>query len=532
MAMRLLPRRKSHRHSELMPDLAAVVLLLTLLGASAANAEQNHWVSLGPGGKLVYAQTTAGDRIADFSYAGYQGGGVALPHVPAKRTVSPSGGDDTAAIQHAIDEVSALAVLDGLRGAVELAPGIFHCANTLNINASGVVLRGAGMGKDGTTIVMAGTPHLAVRVAGKLVQKAVGPATYLTNSYVPFGTRVIRVADASDFHVGDTLLIIKPVTDAWLHFMSMNHLSRDGQPEHWVGKDHLEVRRCIAAISGDAVTLDLPLMDNYDPQFFGSTPAGVKKVDVSGQITHVGVEDLRIVAPKRGIALGDPEFDGLTMQDAVDSWVQSVAMEETTNSIHVDSGTERITVLRCDVVQHEPVTSSAKPFDFSSNGSQILFDRCTGSGDNVFYFATQARQQGPVVMLHCRFKGDGHIQPHQRWSTGLLIDNCDVPDGGIDMMNRGEMGTGHGWAIGWGVAWNNSAKTLEMNQPPGVVNWSIGNRGAQSDPPMPVYGGPKPDLPAAVTESSGKPVKPESLYLEQLKERLGPAALKNIGYED
>ncbi len=509
---------------------STAVLLITLLSASASVTAQSRWVYPGRDGKLVYAKSPKGDRIADFSYAGYEGGGVALPTVPTKHTVSPSGADDTAAIQHAIDEVSALPLVSGFRGAVELAPGTFHCADTITISASGVVLRGAGMGKDGTAIVMTGSPHLAIHVAGKLVQKVIAPETYLADSYVPFGTTVIHVADASNLHPGDTLLIFKPVTDAWLHFMGMDNMSRNGQEEHWVGKDHLEVRRRIAAVSGNTITLDVPLMDSYDARFFGSTHAAVTKVDLSGQVSQVGVEDLLIIAPKRRIALGDPEFDGLTMQDAVDSWVQSVAMEETTNSLHIDSGTERITVLRCDVVQHEPVTSSAKPFDFSSNGSQILFDRCTGSGDNTFYFATQARQQGPVVVLHCRFKGDGHIQPHQRWSTGLLIDNCEVPDGGIDLKNRGEMGTGHGWAIGWGVAWNNVAKTLEMNQPPGVANWSIGNRGAQSNPPMPVYGGPKPDLPAAVTESPGKPVKPQSLYLEQLRERLGPSALKNIGY--
>jgi hypothetical protein len=166
-------------------------------------------------------------------------------------------------------------------------------------------------------------------------------------------------------------------------------------------------------------------------------------------------------------------------------------------------------------------------------GSQILFDRCTGSGDNTFYFATQARQQGPVVVLHCKFVGDGHIQPHQRWSTGLLIDNCDVPGGGIDLMNRGEMGTGHGWAIGWAVAWNNSAESFEMNQPPEVGNWSIGNRGRESNPSMPVFDGSiRAPLLSAIIESPGKPVKPQSLYLEQLAERLGPSALKNIGYHE
>ncbi len=39
---------------------------------------------VGSGPELHYANTAKGDRICDFSYAGYRGGGVALPDVPEK----------------------------------------------------------------------------------------------------------------------------------------------------------------------------------------------------------------------------------------------------------------------------------------------------------------------------------------------------------------------------------------------------------------------------------------------------------------
>ncbi len=39
---------------------------------------------VGSGPELHYATTAKGDRICDFSYAGYRGGGVALPDVPEK----------------------------------------------------------------------------------------------------------------------------------------------------------------------------------------------------------------------------------------------------------------------------------------------------------------------------------------------------------------------------------------------------------------------------------------------------------------
>lgn len=509
-----------------------VFFAVFLFAVSALPAQQSRWVHYDSHGKLVYGHTPRGDRIPDFSQAGYEGGGVALPHVAARRTVASSGADDTAAIQTAIDAVSALPLVDGLRGAVELAPGTFHCAGPLAITASGVVLRGAGDGDRGTTIMMTGSPHLALRIAGRLRQASVGAPTYVTDAYVPAGTPVIHLADAAGFQAGDLLLIRKPVTRTWVRFMGMDHLSRNGRPEHWLRGRYLDVRRRIAAVHGDTVTLDLPLMDDYDARFFDGGHALVRRIELRGRISQVGVADLRLVAPRRVIAFGEPAFSGVDIRDVVDGWFRSVALLDTTNGISVHAGCARLTFLRCRVVQQVAVTSHAKPTDFACNGSQILFDRCTGRGDRTFFFATEAGKQGPVVVLNCRFLGNGRIEPHQRWSTGLLIDNCEVPGGAINLMNRGEMGSGHGWTIGWSVVWNSAARTLGMNQPPGTCLWSIGNRGKPTDPAFPVFDGgpPRPPLPPVTIDSPGRPVKPRSLYLAQLEERLGPAAVKNIGY--
>lgn len=524
--------------------MALVVFAALVFSSSSSLAQQSRWVHEGADGKLMYTYTALGDRIPDFSYAGYEGGGVALPSIPAKRAVKPSGADDTDAIQAAIDAVSALPLVDGFRGAVELAPGTFHCARTLSLTASGVVLRGGGDGENGTTIEMTGSPHLALRIAGSLQQTElgpnthvslssdIGPITYITGAYVPAGASVIHVADAAHLHPGDLLLIRKPVTQPWIKFMGMDSMSRNGRHEYWIRARYLGVRRLITAINGNAITLAVPLMDDYDARFFHGGNALVSKIELSGQISHVGVEDLRFAAPKRRIALGEPAFSGAAIRDVVDSWFRSVALFDTTNGISINSGSERMTFLKCSVIQEAAVTSHAKPADFACNGSQILFDRCTGSGDSTFYIVTQAGEQGPVVALNCRFLGNGAIEPHQRWSTGLLVDNCEVPGGGINLMNRGEMGSGHGWPIGWSVVWNSSAQRLGMNQPPGSYIWSIGNRGEQTDPAFPIFDGgpPRAPLPPATVDSPGKPVQPQSLYLAQLKERLGEAALNNIGY--
>jgi hypothetical protein len=136
------------------------------------------------------------------------------------------------------------------------------------------------------------------------------------------------------------------------------------------------------------------------------------------------------------------------MRGVIDSWLRDIEVIDTTNGISIGEGTKRITVDRVSVTHNVPIIGGAKPADFAVAGSQVLFNRCSGRGDSTFYFATQAKTQGPNVVLNCTFHGNGHIQPHQRWATGLLIDSCKVPEGGIDLQNRGEMGSGHGWAIG------------------------------------------------------------------------------------
>lgn len=508
----------------------------TLLFAPALLAQHSQWVHPGTDGHLVYGRDKNGAVIPDYSYAGYHSGGVALPNVPARIKLSPTGADDTAAIQHAIDALSARPLdAKGFRGAVELAPGVFHCSAALTIAASGVVLRGAGSGAgpDATTVSLTGEPHVGIILKGNFEQSTVASATNITDAYVPFGAHTVHVADASHIHAGDLVRISKPVTAAWIKYMGMDGLERADRDEHWIGATALNVRRVVAAVSGNAVTFQIALMDSYDSQFLGTEHFTVQPVAVSGQVKEAGVEDLRIVAPAASVDFHDAHTIAMEINAAADSWVRNVAMVDTTEGIRMDFNSERITLTRIDVEQSKTVTSAARPFDFAINGTQVLVDRATGAGDKVTYFATEPRQQGPVVILNSVFHGDGNLEPHQRWSTGLLVDNCAVPDGGIHLINRGVMGSGHGWTIGWGVVWNSTAGNFILQQAPGTITWAMGNRGPLKSQGMPDGNGGRAHatpLPSGIIESQGKPVTPQSLYLSQLAERLGPDALKNVGY--
>lgn len=514
--------------------IAATVIASSLAVSAHAkdgNAGQSQWVYYNPSGKLQYRTLNTGDRILDFSYAGYRGGGVAIPKVAVKKTVVPSGKDDSTAIQLAIDEVSRLPLKNGLRGAVLLRAGQFHCQETLHIRTSGVSLIGSGTDQDETVIEMTGDPHVAIEVRGERTIQSFNVTTTVADSYVPSGSMSLHVRDISGFHSGDTVELKRPSTPEWVHFMGMDTLVRNGKKETWVGAD-LTTERRIIAIKGKELRFDVPLADSYDARYLGANGTTVTKIVHSGQVEQVGIESLRLVAPARKVTLNDKHFNGIQMKSVKDGWIRDVRLLNTTAPVNLDSDTRLVTVQKVDITQDIPLIGAAKAADFSVDGTQILIDRCSATEDNVFYIATGARQQGLNVVLHCVFHGNGHIQPHQRWSTGMLVDSCQVPEGGLDLMNRGEMGSGHGWTMGWAVAWNNLARSYVIQTPPGSANWGIGNRGEEKLAKMPTFDpGPElPLLPQGILDSQDTPVMPASLYLEQLRERLGPKALRNIGY--
>ena len=518
--------------------------------AALAQTSKSKWVYAGDDGKLVYKTTPAGDRIMDFSHAGYMGGGVQLPTVPVKRTIEPSGGeDDTAVIQAALNEVAQLPLENGHRGAVLLGPGTFRCADTIRISTSGVVLRGSGSdGGSKTTIQLVGRPHNAIAVGmrdgarGRRRNRRSDEAadgrsptelgdsqsakTTIADKYVPSGAIAFTVVDSTDFAVGDTIAIRKPVTAAWVEFMQMHDLVRDGRRQTWirVGNELVTERR-IAGLEGKRITLDVPLSDSFDSQYLDPPGVEVETIRPPQRLLQVGVEDLHIASPPQPFSHSQRHFTAMRV-NGEDCWVRDVAIDETMNSVSV--GGRRITLQQVSITRKALHEGSSKPAEFAPNASQVLLDRCTVQADNVWFAATGGGQAGPIVLLNCTFRGTGRAESHQRWSTGMLYDNCQAPEGGLDFRNRGSMGSGHGWSMGWGVAWNCRANDYIIQQPPGVMNWMIGCIGRSRPEPRPFGDGP--DLPEGTMDSLRTPVTPKSLYLAQLAERLGPAAVKNIGY--
>ena len=520
--------------SERYLSLSLFCLLLMPFGRTAVGAaevkglQRSQWAYPEGKGRLVYKTTGRGDKIMDFSSAGYMGGEARLPAVSVSLSVEPSGGDDTAVIQKAIDVVSRRPLSGIFRGTVLLKPGQYSCSGSLTIETSGVVLRGSAPGPEGTVLKMTGAPHIAILVSGRanlIPSKTVG----IQEQYIPAGSTSLVVQSEAVFERGDNVLVSRPVTANWVHFMGMDGLTRNGRKETWLAvSSRTTAERTVTAVQGNRLILDIPLSDSFDAAFLSPPGGTVTKIIDNGRISQVGLESLRIVAPPQAVAISEPHHRGIRLQGAQDCWVRDVSVVDTVDSVGVGRDCRRITVQNVSINHSVSTQGAAKPADFSTEGSQVLFRDCSSTGDNLFYFVTGARVTGPNVLLNCVFHGNGHIQPHARWATGLLIDNCEVPEGGIDLMNRGEMGSGHGWTSGWSVAWNCTAKTFIIQQPPGALNWAIGCCGTRLRQGMPFSH--KTELVEGIFDSPGVRVEPASLYSAQLGDRIGPEAVKALGY--
>lgn len=168
------------------------------------------------------AWTTKGDKIPNFSFAGYHQSEGALPSLStsAKKTLSPGSGDQHPAIQAALDEV----FQDG-GGVVALKAGTYPLSSGLLIQ-NGTTLRGAGIGKTILTVKNLREDVVTLGVtSGKEKRKE---SIKITDDYVPAGTGTVHVTDASGLSVGMEVYVERGVTQKWIDKLGMTaHTGED-----------------------------------------------------------------------------------------------------------------------------------------------------------------------------------------------------------------------------------------------------------------------------------------------------------------
>jgi hypothetical protein len=492
-----------------------VTLLFLFAAAIVAGVAKEFPSPVTPGkdGRLVYEDLTRGDRVPDYSHAGYRGGGVPLPVLPAKVLVSPVEGDDGARIQAAIDQVSALSPdAAGWRGAVLLAPGRYEIGGQLKIATSGVVLRGSGAGPDGTVLVATGTDrrHL-IEISGRYERKETAPARAVLDNYVPVGARQFRVADATDLAVGQSIAIERPSPAEWLTSLGMD-VAPARQPYHWkAGTVNVTWDRVITAIDADKITFDAPLTTSLDAKLGGGK---VTPFVETGYLGDVGVENLRCESDyDRANPLDEQHaWNAIDLHALRDAWVANVTGVHFAGSVvQVGARVARVTVQDCASLAPVSEDAGYRRMAFHARGQQVLFLRCRSEqGRNDF--TTGYQTAGPVVFLECTATGaSGFSGSIGAWSSGLLFDGVKLDGGALRLDNLETFNQGVGWAAANSMLWQCEAAVIVSRQPPGAHNWAVA-----------VWGQFVGDGRWSMTNEFANP---SSLYRAQLAERLGKAAL-------
>ncbi len=487
---------------------------LALPGACLGQAQ---WVHFGPAGTLVYFNDDLTNHLIDYSYAGYEGGGVALPtNQVVRANVSPIGGDNTANIQNAINTVGGSAADgNGIRGVVLLAPGDYEMDGVLKLNVGGVILRGSGNSNSGTFLNFSGTPATHITIGGASGTKQSGSTTYtITNVYVPLGATNFNLNSTSGLSVGMNIVVRRPWSQTWIDDIGMTN--------YWSPSGHQnDAERKITAINGTQVTVDMPLPTPIEQKWVTGM---VFPYTDSGRVQQCGVENLNMVSLEGGGTGTSNAFGatGIQFGNCKNCWVHDIAFSGYGPAIDTATSAAKWCTAQDCTYANGVNNGSARPPAFEISSEMCLFQRLTGISGFEHLCQTSDEATGPNVYLNCSSTGsDFDGGPHRFWAVSLLTDNDSGTVGNVHIVIIS--GGDNGWGAGYSVFYNCHVNNYTI-QEPGVdhtYNWWIGGSGQNTNP----------GTDAGIYDDAGTTLMPKSLYLEQLKERLGGAAVENIGYQ-
>jgi hypothetical protein len=508
----------------------------------------------GADGRLRYTPDELGNTICDASHAGYGGGGAAIPTVPVRETVWPVAGDNAAHLQAAIDRMAALPLnADGFRGALLLRAGNYRLASSLRIRASGIVLRGEGMGDTGTILTGTGNgrpPAAAgggpgrggsalVTVAGESgVVADDATKREVADEYVPVGACSMRLTSTRGLKAGDTVVIRRIGNQAWIDAVDMGAGSTTAPWRPF----NVDWDRVITEVQGNSITFDAPITCAIEKKWGGGL---VMNSSDPGRISNVGVENLRGLSefdPSVRTAnygnMDRPDYaaeeyysdenhyrDFISFDNTKNTWVRNAtALHFVNTMVGTQRGSKWLTVQDC--VSREPVSVRAggRRFVFAMRGQLALVQRCYSDKGRHSFMAGQPTASGNVY-LDCRATSAySSSEPHEQWATATLYDNVKAP-----LTARYWKNFTIGWAGANTVFWNCEGDFL-VQKPPTAQNHSIGHIGVNAV----IFNTEFQDLkkPNGRIESLDRHVTPRSLYLAQLRDRLGEPAVRRTATAD
>jgi len=493
-----------------MAGLLIAACALTYLPATGQNKKGKPGlpVSVSKDGKFSYVTDERGDRIPDFSYCGYMASNEPIPDVAVKVVVPVKPGDATLRIQSAIDYVASLpADKHGIRGAVLLNKGTYQVNGNLHINASGVVIRGSGMGDNGTVLLAAGTDRATfIKIAGK-GDRHKEHEIKITDGYVPVNAFSFHVTSAENIKPGDHIMIHRPSTQPWIAALGNETFGGGLSALGWkAGERDIFWDREVTKVDGKLITVDAPLTTALDSAYGGGL---VAKYEWPGRITQTGVENLCL---RSAFDSSNPKDEAhrwmaITMENVTDSWVRQVTFEHFAGSaVFVLETGNRITVEDCKSLDPISEIGGQRRNTFWTMGGQTLFQRLY-SEKGFHDFATGFCAPGPNAFVQCMATGSYSFSGAiDSWASGILFDVTSIDGQPLSYKNREQDGQGAGWSAANSLFWNCTAARVDCYRPPTAQNWAFGTW-AQ-------FGGD------GYWAESNSSINPRSFYYAQLKDRL------------
>lgn len=461
--------------------------------------------------KLTYTPDSLGNSIPDFSYSGYKGGNESIPFVEVKAVVKHQVADATATIQSAIDYVAKLPLKkNGFRGAVLLEKGIYQIAGNVVIPASGIVLRGSGLGANGTQLIGAGkSRETLIQVAG-VADSVHRPREAISSSYVPVNALFFEVNNSSAFKVGDEITVHRPSSDEWIRTLKTDHFGGGITALGWKpGQRDIFWDRKIVKIEGHKIYIDAPITTALDRHY---DTASISAYDWKGRIQQVGIENLCLTSNYDASNPQDEDhrWMAITMENVEDAWIRQVNFKHFAGSaVYVAETGKRITVEDCKSLAPISEIGGQRRYTFFTNGQQTLFQRLYAE-QGYHDYAVGFMAAGPNAFVQCQsvqpFSFSGAVDS---WSSGNLFDCINIDGQALRFANLEQDGNGAGWAAANSVFWQCSAARVECYQPPTAQNWAFG-----------IWAQFAGD---GYWEQSNEHIKPQSLYYAQLTQRLGEA---------
>ena len=504
------------------------IMLFLVVVQGTSYAQTCSLVSVGTDGHLIYTADAKGNIVPDFSAVGYKNSEALIPTIGVVLTVNPVVGDNLANIQNAINQVAAMPLdANGFRGAILFTAGTYNVSDSVIIPASGIVLRGAGFNGNGTNFIGTKTSQFTLfsflgasgtsYVSGSSTRKAI------TDLYVPIGKKQITIASGHTFAVGDKVFVHRIPNADWISLLGMNLLSTiDPAAVDWTASAYdMNSERKIMAINGNVITLDAPIMDIIDPLY--STGELVKFTD--SRIQNCGIENMRISSTYASATDENHGWEAVAFENSYNSWAKNLEVYYFGYSaVHINSHASFITVDNCKMLDPKSTIDGGRRYSFNVDGQRCLVQNCA-TRDGRHDYVNGSRTCGPNVFYNSSSTlQNSDIGPHHRWSTGILFDNL-TGNGSIDVQNRLDMGSGHGWAGGQTMFWNCNAARMVIQDPPGdEINWAIG-----CISPVITGIGDATTEPIGTIQSQGTPIAAiPSLFIMQLNDRLGTLSNNQI----